>query len=633
VTAAVVDHATPPAPGALPAAPLPLASDRPVPRPLLWGIFAVIVGLYALLWTPYWYPLSDSSLYLVMARALAQGRGIGFMRVIHRDVRPLTPMMLYGVIKCGGGIGAMQAVESALTLLAHVLAFLTLRRWFNERVALMGTVATAMSWWVYANAFTIMTEPMFLAMFWGALLALSGIPRTTSLGRQWASVVIGALLCVGAFENRIAALLLIPGTILGLWMQNRRDVGWRTRTGWVLVFVVFFGAALFEWKRPFMKRVNVTPTGMPSEGGGGLLVDPGESGPATEVYHLTALVNVTNPLVQLPVSAGRWLAEGLAMPAAALFDAKQKLAVQITAGLFVFGLFLVTCAGWFRMIRGGHWYAVGLASYFFPYWIMWGNRLKPRYMAPILPLIFIQLWAGTAMLLWAIRKWRGADLEPLQWRRTATAVGGVLLTSVVVVNLVPYGVDVYVRHFSRLNFYDVARRGAFAELVDIGAYLQKNTPQDAQVFMNYGPNRRVLGFLSDRDLHLPTPSRKRGSSDIPIKSPTDHPDLTNYFNNISRTDPRAEWAVVYYNNKAWPSYHLPLAKDGRTASTPPRWWQLFRREKGTTRWLPVAVPVDRQSVRSIPGVHDRVVETPVGNGDRRSATTTRTSGRGSGRRR
>lgn len=609
--AAVADYPTPPVPGALHAdGPLPLASDRPVPRTLLYGAFAVIAGLYALLWCPYWYPLSDSSLYLVMARALAQGRGIGFIRVIHRDVRPLTPMMLYGVIKCGGGIGAMQAVETALTLLAHVLAFLTLRRWFNERVALAGMVATALSWWVYANAFTIMTEPMFLAMFWGALLALSGIPRTTSLGRKWALVVVGALLCVGAFENRIAALLLIPGVIIGLWMQNRRDVNWRTRTGWVLVFVVFFGGALFEWKRPFMKKANFTAAGVAAEGGGGGIMasDPGDA-PGPESYKVTALVNITNPLVQLPVSAGRWLAEGLAMPAAVPFAAKS-MAVQIAAGVFVFGMFLVTCFGWLRMIRGGHWYAVGLASYFFPYWIMWGNRLKPRYMAPILPLIFIQLWAGSAMLLWAIRKWRNADLEPLQWRRTAAAVGGVLLTGVVAINLVPYCVDVYVRHFSRLNFYDVARRGAFAELVDIGAFLQKNTPRDAQIFMNYGPNRRVLGFLSDRDFRLPTPSRKRGANDIPIAAPTSHPDLTNFFNNISRTDRRAEWAVVYYSNKAWPPYHLPLAKEGRTESSPPRWWQLFRREKGTSRWLPVAVPVDRESVRSIPGAHDRVVAPP-----------------------
>src|SRR5438445_4860434 len=91
--AAVADHPTPYVPGGSAADPLPLAGDRPVPRALLLGIFVGIAGLYALLWSPYWYPLSDSSLYLVMARALAQGRGIGFMRVIHRDVRPFTPMM------------------------------------------------------------------------------------------------------------------------------------------------------------------------------------------------------------------------------------------------------------------------------------------------------------------------------------------------------------------------------------------------------------------------------------------------------------------------------------------------------------------------------------------------------------
>src|SRR5437868_11537088 len=107
---------------AAPANALPaLTSDKPVSRPLLAAIAIALVVMYALLWSPWWYPLSDSSLYLNMARGLMQGKGFSSLRQIHRDVRPLTPLLLYAIMKFGGGIGAMHAVMIALTLLSHAL--------------------------------------------------------------------------------------------------------------------------------------------------------------------------------------------------------------------------------------------------------------------------------------------------------------------------------------------------------------------------------------------------------------------------------------------------------------------------------------------------------------------------------
>src|SRR6266404_2543383 len=105
-----------------------LASDKPVSRLLLLAIAIAMIVFYSLLWSPWWYPLSDSSLYLNMARGLMQGKGFSSLRQIHRDVRPLTPLLLFGIMKLGGGIGAMHAVMIVLTLLSHALMFLTLRR-------------------------------------------------------------------------------------------------------------------------------------------------------------------------------------------------------------------------------------------------------------------------------------------------------------------------------------------------------------------------------------------------------------------------------------------------------------------------------------------------------------------------
>jgi hypothetical protein len=337
--------------------------------------------------------------------------------------------------------------------------------------------------------------------------------------------------------------------------------------------------------------------------------DEDSGGP--ETYKMNALVNVTNPFIQLPVSAGRWITEGLAAATEVPFGGKMPLPVQYAAGIGVFAIFLLTCVGWFRLLREQKWYAVGMAVYFFPLWILWGNRIKPRYMIPILPMAFIQLWAGAVILLWKLRSTQTSSTEADAPRFASLScwVGGILAAGIIALNIPPYAIDFYMRRQTKLNFYDIARRGAFAELVDISSYLQTHSTPDAGIWMNWGPNRRVVGFLADRDFQILPPARKRGSGNLPIHSPADRTNLNAYFQSILKLNPQAEWAVVFYDQNSWPSYHLPLAKEGRTATTPPRWWQLYHRERHGG-FVPVIVPVSRERVRNIPGVN-------VGAGGRR----------------
>jgi hypothetical protein len=569
-----------------------LADDRPVSRPLLLSIFAIICLLYGLLWSPWWYPLSDSSLYLIMARGLMEGRGFGFLRQIHRDVRPLTPLLLYAIMKCGGGIGAMNAAMSILTLLSHVLAFLTLRKWFNERVALFAVVATAASWWVFANAFTIMTEPLFLVMFWASMLTLYDL-NSTKPARQWLRLIIGILFAIGAFENRIAAVLLLPGIYFGLWMQNS-DTPRSRRILWLLVFTLLFCGALWEWKRWGIKYpVSAETSGVLSS------AESGASGP--ESYKANVLVGIHNPLIQLPVSAGRWVLEALAAAFQVPFNGHLSPLLAAAAGIFAFLIFLITCAGWFWLIYRKRWYAVGMAAYFFPYWIAWGSRIKPRYMMPILPLIFIQLWAGSMLLIALLRRKR-AD-SPACIKRRSTVIAAVLLVGVIILNAPPYAIDWFVRHGTPMNFYDVARRGACAELVDIGAYVNKNAKPSAELWMNWSPNRRIAHFLCNRETHPLPGNKKKTPPDIDITSPSDEKDLARFFHRVEALDPRAEWAIVFYSQYPWPDYHWPhMNKISRTEQTPARYWELFHRDPAGGNFRAVTVPVDRNEVRGIPGV-------------------------------
>src|SRR3954469_18281948 len=124
----------------------PMAGDdaRPVARKWLWFWAIVVTVMYGLLWSPNWYPLSDSSLYLSLGRSVAQGRGLTMMGDPIRLVPPLTPLFLGMLMKLGAGIGTIQAVMIVLMLISHVLCFLTLRQWTNERLALAATLASAL---------------------------------------------------------------------------------------------------------------------------------------------------------------------------------------------------------------------------------------------------------------------------------------------------------------------------------------------------------------------------------------------------------------------------------------------------------------------------------------------------------
>src|SRR5207248_4289283 len=64
--------------------------------------------------------------------------------------------------------------------------------------------------------------------------------------------------------------------------------------------------------------------------------------------------------------------------------------------------------------------------------------------------------------------------------------------------LFPWAMEFYVRHLPGRNFYDVARRSAYAQVVDIGAYAQQHVPTGQTIWTNAGAHRRIGYFLSGR---------------------------------------------------------------------------------------------------------------------------------------
>jgi hypothetical protein len=307
-------------------------------------------------------------------------------------------------------------------------------------------------------------------------------------------------------------------------------------------------------------------------------------------------------LTEPPVLGGRWVVEGLVMPAVAVFDTKSKAlgAVGIVVALLALILSIV---GLVMMIRAGHWWLLGAVVYFLVIWLQWGTRIKPRYMIPIAPLLFVLLWAGLATVVSWGRVWRAAwgDAGPrpantrLGW---GLAVG--LLALVAVGNAFPWWIEFRVRHLAGgRDFYDVARRGAFSELVDIGAWLQQNSDPREVIWMNAGAQRRIAYLLTGRRIEtkeLPA----RNWVDF-TSSPGASEKYAKPLRNFRRTFPSdSRFLLAYVDHPLpgvqWPGWHLPLTPWEKQ----PNWWKLYVRQPDG-QFAEVPIPrADRSYVSRVP---------------------------------
>jgi len=341
------------------------ADARPVARKWLWFWAVVVTLMYALLWSPNWYPLSDSSLYLSLGRSWAHGWGLTMMQDQIRLVPPLTPILIGTLMKLHAGIGTIQAVMIALMLVSHALCFLTLRRWINERLALAATLGGALSYWVFANAFTIMSEPLCVALMWGGFLALSHV--TLNSANRWALLAAACVLLVLAAANRDAIFCLLPGPLLAVLLRARRDAGHWSRESflWAMLFGVVFGAWFFYRYPPkfligmFTPKARLVATTTPSTtqsttGPTAVVpvaptpsvvqINPEFEAEGSEAqlregrYHAGWMNGVKRDLRHMitepPVLGGRWVCEGMVMAAVGVFDSKleERFARQFPVG-------------------------------------------------------------------------------------------------------------------------------------------------------------------------------------------------------------------------------------------------------------------------------------------------------------
>ncbi len=130
------------------------------------------------------------------------------------------------------------------------------------------------------------------------------------------------------------------------------------------------------------------------------------------------------------------------MPSVMMFDTKTKWieVIGYVVGPVVFILFVV---GLITLIYRGHWWLLGACVYFLVIWLQWGTRIKPRYMVPMAPILFMAVWAGfTAMVTWGRKSERNPADTKAGW-----GIAIAMLTMLMIGNAIPWAVEFKIRRF------------------------------------------------------------------------------------------------------------------------------------------------------------------------------------------
>lgn len=573
----------------------------------------VIVIAYVGLFSHWWYPLSDSSLYLALARNIVAGRGYSYMDAPHRMVPPMMPLFLSGIMLISHSFALLNAIMVILALASLVLCYAVLRQWLGHNWAILLTLVTAICYWYFRLATVVMSDQLFLCLLWAALLFLGKWRRTQPGQGEIRWLICAVIFLALAFATRVSSILLVPGLVLAIWFDlrsRRAKLGQQFVACAVLVvpMALLIGSYLLWRDRPgpparesfslvaARDHQNLVLAMLESPDSKNGDVDSPEN-------NIPANPQLTIPLPAVPVpsgqgiieysfettsrsrstlaifyNAGRWMAEALVAPSAYLFDRyPRSFSSVVVVPLAVLGL-----AGIFKLFRERRWWLLWAIPYCIFVWWHWSGRIKPRYMMPVLPFLLLWLLLGIdQIVVWLASLTNRTQSDKVKcWSRR---LQGLFVTVIVLCNIPILAAEIYYRHQS--DFYGSIRQGAYAGLVDVSAYIREELPPDIIVYTNDVAHRREIHLMTGRRVAiLPTG----------IRSPKDRSNIRKFFNESG-----AHYAVLYFGKRRrWPVWHFSRNDSSSRKDTP--WYSLYIRDAGSDRLTRMFCPPARDWFSRVP---------------------------------
>lgn len=413
---------------------------------LLWwldgwrsGVFAAIVAVYVLGLNGRWRITSDSAWYVLQARALGSTEGIETAGVALGATPPGLPMAIAAL-----GGSAAWGTSLAMLAVAAVVLWLSYQMFVEHAdrpTAVLMTTLLALSGLFMEMTFGLLTELPFTA---GLVLLLWGHERRM---------------------NRRGSLALALGMMLVgvVWMAMFRSVAAVVVGAYVLAEVVHVVA------RRDQRKLGLALIGL--AGAGAIVLWAASPAIRDDAGFFRSVLLAKTP-------EAWWISFQVLMTEAlpeAVFgqDVPPPLAWPTSIMVVLAGLMLVRA----RLLWGV------LFGVFVVQWVVF--LADPRYVLPVLPLVFYGLWRCGVGLL---GKW------PEPWRGLGFGLGMLALFGANVTAVV----NVIGEQRSD-DFYAEYRNGKYAVVVELAQVIRQETHIDAELLVVPDVGLE-LAALSERDL-------------------------------------------------------------------------------------------------------------------------------------
>ncbi len=445
--------------------------EGPVPRRWLLMAGTAVAVLYLAGVVNAWWPTPDSALYQGLGRNLLDGRGYVFNGRPGNIITPGLPALL-GLTEHLAGRDAFWAKNLMICLsgLASLaVAYATLRRMVQPRLALAAVIATALCYVYYDHSHLILTDAPFALLFW----AVAYSARRMLTG-SWAWATATAILSAMAIMIRMPGLTLLGPLAVAIAVGKPRS---SAGSGTGVIRRVVVGGVILVAVAAMAVGIYVACqylSGKPSSDITNYLANLGR-GLGSHLWQLGPV------LFKLPETAGQ------------LFTGLQGYWIMLL-GYPLLALIVVGMRSLWR--RGVRLPAIVLALSAITLLLGAGiNASKARYFIPLEPLIALGLIEGVIVTTQRRRQRRGLATGP---RLRAKAVI-IVVAAIAAVNA-PWILRTacyYSYQGHRGRYLDVIENGKYADLYATADYVRTRVAPAEKVHVRKD-RLRMLHLLSGK---------------------------------------------------------------------------------------------------------------------------------------
>jgi len=440
----------------------------PPRRSHLVAAAAIIILVYLCGVTNYWWPTSDSAIYLSLGRSLARGEGYCFNGQASNAVTPGLPVILAGLrMAFGEAVWPANLFLAVCGIGALALAYPCIARLSDRRMSLAVVLCCGLSYVFYLGSHRILTGMPFALLFWAAAY----VALRAAGGSAWWLAAVAPLAAAGLLIRAPGVLILGPMAI-GLLLDkpaagSRRKAAVLCATMLAVLAVTI--AALYLLGR---RAAEETPIY------------------ATAVGEITGKAMLARRIGQLGQMGFRLLAA-----TAETFTSQEALWPAAPILLALAGIGAVV--QWRRGLRMP---AVTAAIYLASMAVLGGPAMiRPRYLLPIQPLVVLMTLEAVIWITIRVHRWRGKAATAKTRLLAATIFTGVVIAA----NAPRLSRNAF--YYSYLSYrgqyYQKVRKGEHAELLQVAAALAERSSPDGPVAADEEESG-VLHYLSDRRVVL-----------------------------------------------------------------------------------------------------------------------------------